>query len=159
MHACASCPDKCLYYHIRDRLQYIDGIILCNQDFLASPLQKMSRMQRGLLSERVDLVVVDEAHNLENKVRNATTVYLSQCVIMNTIRSAVREVSATDRQYVQRSLGPAEAAVRAFYRLLGEQVQQQIIESVQDMKYADRFFFRNSDTAMELLTAISLLRN
>lgn len=155
MYACASCPDKCLYYHIRDRLQYIDGIILCNQDFLTSHLQKRSRMQRGLISERVNLIVVDEAHNLENKVRSATTVYLSQGAIMNTIRSAIREVPAADRQHVQRSLGPAETAVRAFYRLLGEQVQQQISESVQDMKYADRFFFRNSDTAMELLTEMS----
>lgn len=154
LYACASCPDKCLYYYIRDRLQYIDGIILCNQDFLTAHLQKRSRMQRGLISGRVDLVVIDEAHNLEDKVRSATTECLSQGTLLSMIRAAAKEVSARDRQYVQKSADQAEAAVRTFFGYLRQQVQMQITESVQDMKYADRFFFRESDTAMSLLNAM-----
>ena len=123
MHACAPCPNKCLYYHIRDRLQYIDGIILCNQDFLTAHLRKKSRMQRGPISKRVDLVVIDEAHNLEDKVRSATTECLSQGALLNLIRAAVKEVPARDRLHMQRSVGQAEAAVRAFYSHLREQVQ------------------------------------
>ena len=155
MHACASCTDKCLYYHIRDRLMYEDGIILCNQDFLTAHLQRRSRMQRGLISEQAELIVVDEAHNLEDKVRSATTAYLRQGTILSMIRAAVKEVPATDRRYMQRSVSQAEAAVRDFYRHLKDQVQQQINESAQDMKYADRFFFRESDTAIALLSAMS----
>ena len=111
MHTCASCSDKCLYYHIRDRLQYIDGIILCNQDFLTAHLRKKSRMQRGLISDRVDLVVIDEAHNLEDKVRTATTECLSQGALLSMIQAAAKEVPAMDRQHVQRSLGQAEAEI------------------------------------------------
>lgn len=155
MYACASCANKCLYYCIRDQLMRIDGIILCNQDFLTAHLRKRSRMQRGLISEQADLVVVDEAHNLEGKVRDATTERLGQGAILKTIQAAVREIPATDRQYAQRSAGQAEAAVRVFYSYLKNQVQQQINESAQDMKYADRFFFRKSDTAMALLNTMS----
>lgn len=155
MHACNSCSDKCLYYHIRDRLQFIDGIILCNQDFLTAHLRKKRRMQRGLISDRVDLVVIDEAHNLEDKVRTATTECLSQGALLSVIRAATKEVPARDQQYIQRSVGQAEAAVRAFFSHLRQQVQLQIAESVQDTKYADRFFFRENDTAMALLRAMS----
>lgn len=52
---CFACKNKCLYYNIRKKMQYVDGIVLCNQDFLTAHLQQRSRMQRGLLSEKVDL--------------------------------------------------------------------------------------------------------
>lgn len=152
---CFACKNKCLYYNIREKLQYVDGIVLCNQDFLTAHLQQRSRMQRGLLSEKVDLVVVDEAHNLEDKVRSATTVTISQSSIMNKIRAAVKEVPSADRQYVQRGAAQAEETVRAFYDQLREQINQQINESAQDMKYAERFFFRDDGKALSLLAAMT----
>lgn len=152
---CFACKNKCLYHNIREKLQYVDGIVLCNQDFLTAHLQQRSRMQRGLLSEKVDLVVVDEAHNLEDKVRNATTVTISQGSIINKIRMAVNEVPSADRQYVQKGAVQAEEAVRAFYNQLTEQINQQINESTQDMKYAERFFFRDDERAPSLLTAMT----
>ena len=48
-------------------------MIVCNQDFLTAHLIRRKRRQEGLISSLVDVVVVDEAHNLENKVRSALT--------------------------------------------------------------------------------------
>lgn len=73
--ACLGCPfsSQCQYARLRDELKFTNGIILCNQDLLTAHLFKRSRDQGGLLSDLVQFVVVDEAHNLEDKVRSATT--------------------------------------------------------------------------------------
>lgn len=85
---------------------------------MTAHLRKKSRVQRGLISERVDLVVIDEAHNLEDKVHCATTECLSQGALLNLIRAVAKEVPNRDQLHVQRSAGQAEAAVRAFYSRL-----------------------------------------
>lgn len=155
MRGCAFCENKCLYHSIRSRLKYINGVILCNQDFLTAHLQQRSRMQGGLLSDEVELIVVDEAHNLEDKVRGATTGYLRQAAIIGTTQAAAREVPAQGRQHVQSSLDQAETAVRLFFDHLREQIKRQINESLQDMKYADRFFIRKDAETLSLLTAMT----
>ena len=45
--------------------------VLCNQDFLTQHLMKLRRGQDGLINAAADLLVVDEAHNLDDKVRSA----------------------------------------------------------------------------------------
>lgn len=133
MRNCFSCKNKCLYYDIRAALQCKKGIILCNQDFLTAHLQQRSRMQCGLLSENTDLIVVDEAHNLEDKVRSATTGTIGQGFILNKIRAAMNEVPSASRQYLQKVVAQAEEAAHDFYSNLREQINQQIDESTQDM--------------------------
>ena len=49
----------------------------------------------------------------------------------------------------------AESAIIAFYNCLKAQVQKQINEAEQDMRYADRFFFDNNGSAIELLTEMN----
>ena len=73
MKNCGSCEKKCKYYKVRASLKYTDGVVLCNQDFLTQHLMKLRRGQDGLINAAADLLVVDEAHNLDDKVRSATT--------------------------------------------------------------------------------------
>ena len=49
----------------------------------------------------------------------------------------------------------AESAIIAFYNCLKAQVQKQINEAEQNMRYADRFFFDNNGSAIELLTEMN----
>ena len=71
MKNCGSCEKKCKYYKVRASLKYTDGVVLCNQDFLTQHLMKLRRGQDGLINAAADLLVVDEAHNLDDKVRSA----------------------------------------------------------------------------------------
>lgn len=52
-------------------MKYTNGIILCNHGLLAIDLQNKFNYRRELLSKQCKLIVVDEAHNLEEKVRNS----------------------------------------------------------------------------------------
>ncbi|MEN1986705.1 ATP-dependent DNA helicase [Paenibacillus hubeiensis] len=66
----------CLFYDMRAkinaRVNEIDFIIV-NQDLLIRDLMKKKEGTRGLITERPALIVIDEAHNLEAKVRDART--------------------------------------------------------------------------------------
>ncbi|MEG0307540.1 MAG: ATP-dependent DNA helicase [Clostridium sp.] len=62
---------SCRFMELRSDMLNTEGVILCNQDLLTVHLQKLRRGQKGLLNPAVDLIVVDEAHNLEEKVRSS----------------------------------------------------------------------------------------
>lgn len=155
---CQSCPywDKCSYYHLRSELKATDGVILCNQDLLTAHLFQLDRGQEGLLNNAIQLVVVDEAHNLESKVRSATTERFSQHQLVRLIQSALTSVRNTAVQGLLQE--EAEQAIHSAQKLYGNlehQIQQQISSSDQDLKYAERFFFRHYPSSIQLIQFFS----
>ena len=154
MRNCGSCEKKCLYYAIRSQLRYTKGIVLCNQDFLTAHLRQLRRGQDGLINREADLIVVDEAHNLDDKVRSATTERVNQSKILGLIQSATKEIKSADRQNVYRETNEAQRRIRTFFDSLKAQMQQQISNSRQDMRYADRFFFDGSLESINLLKSM-----
>ena len=154
MRNCGPCEKKCLYYAIRSQLRYTVGIVLCNQDFLTAHLRQIRRGQDGLINRDADLIVVDEAHNLDDKVRSATTERINQGKILGLIKSATNEVKPSDRQNVYAEANEAQRAIRTFFDCLKAQVQQQINNAQQDMRYADRFFFDDSAESIDLLRSM-----
>ena len=151
MKNCSSCDNKCKYYNIRVALRYTYGVVLCNQDFLTQHLMKLRRGQGGLINSDADLLVVDEAHNLDDKVRSATTERLGQGMLFGLINRAFRELRFSDQSNVFGEKREAENSIIAFYNCLKAQVQKQINEADQDIRYADRFFFDQSSSSIELL--------
>lgn len=61
----------CRFMELRKDMLTTEGIILCNQDLLTVHLQKVRKGQKGLLNFAADVIVVDEVHNLEEKVRSS----------------------------------------------------------------------------------------
>ena len=155
MKNCGSCEKKCKYYKVRATLKFTDGVVLCNQDFLTQHLMKLRRGQEGLINAAADLLVVDEAHNLDDKVRSATTERFGQSMLFGMIKSAFYELRSSDQSSVSREKREAESAIIAFYNCLKAQIQKQINEADQDMRYADRFFFDQNGSAVELLTEMN----
>lgn len=150
---CSTCTHRgaCQYYQLRQALQLTGGVILCNQDLLTAHLFRLARGQEGLLNSQTQLIVVDEAHNLEDKVRSATTERFSQRQILNLINASLKTLRNEEQSYVQ---GQADRAVRSaqqFYANLARQMKQQLDSSGQDLKYAERFFFHNAWGAIEKL--------
>ncbi|GAS81910.1 ATP-dependent DNA helicase [Paenibacillus amylolyticus] len=82
--------NACLFYDMRAKLNAktheIDFIIV-NQDLLIRDLMKKKEGTKSIISEQPALIVVDEAHNLEAKVRDARTLeftYRGICRILDT---------------------------------------------------------------------------
>ena len=154
---CFGCPfgERCQYARLRDELKYTQGIILCNQDLLTAHLFKLSRNQDGLLNDMVRIAVIDEAHNLEEKVRSATTERHGQRQLISAINTAVKSVRSEDRAYVLDRANHTIRAVRTLFDNLEQQMRRQMERAEREMKYADRFFFRDENGAADLIRSVS----
>ena len=84
-------------------------------------------------------------------MRSATTERVNQGKILGLIKSATNEVRSADRQNVYRETNEAQRAIHAFFDSLKAQMQQQINDAQQDMRYADRFFFDGNTESVNLL--------
>ena len=152
---CASCSYPCLYRLIRKELMRTDGIILCNQDFLTSHLLQLDRGQNGLINSSVELAVVDEAHNLETKVRGATTERIGQNSLLGLLHAAQKGLKSDIRSEIQHESAKTLKTAQKFFARLQTQVERQISSSTQDMKYADRFFFEADTDLLALLCELA----
>jgi ATP-dependent DNA helicase DinG len=81
--------NACLFYDMRTKINARAGdidFIIVNQDLLIRDLIKKKEGTKGLITERPALIVIDEAHNLEAKVRDARTLeftYRGTCRILD----------------------------------------------------------------------------
>jgi ATP-dependent DNA helicase DinG len=68
--------NTCMFYEMRAKINAKAGdmdFIIVNQDLLIRDLIKKREGTKGIITERPALIVIDEAHNLEAKVRDART--------------------------------------------------------------------------------------
>lgn len=56
---------------------------------LTTDLRLKREMKDGLFTEELSLIVVDEAHNLEDKVRSSYTDMLTRKQLVNTLKDAI----------------------------------------------------------------------
>lgn len=152
---CESCPYPCQYRQIRENLMRTSGVILCNQDFLTSHFLQLDRGQKGLINSTVELAVIDEAHNLEAKVRSATTERIGQNSLLGLLHATQNSLKAEYRAEVQGQVDLTQKIARKFFRHLQGQVERKISGSAQNMKYADRFFFDADTTTLSLLRKLA----
>lgn len=64
-------------------------IFLALQDLLTAHLQKIDSYYNGILNNRISIIVIDEAHDLESKVKSASTKYYSSKDIINIVKKAL----------------------------------------------------------------------
>lgn len=64
---------SCEYINLRKRLQFTDGIVICNIDLVINDLRKRKDGQREFINSGFKALIIDEAHNLEDKVRSSYT--------------------------------------------------------------------------------------
>src|SRR5699024_1626520 len=66
---------ECGFYKMRAGINgyYNNEIIIVNQDLLIANLLKVSEGGTSFIDDRYETVIIDEAHNLEEKTRNSLT--------------------------------------------------------------------------------------
>jgi len=140
--SCQKCKyrEVCEYYLIRECILITDGIVICNQDFLTAHLIKIRDRQDGLINESAEVIVVDEAHNLENKVRSITTKSHGISEIEAILHGAQNAISYNYRALINKECAEVLRLSKELFNELVKQVQSQIDKSPREMKYAERFF-------------------
>jgi len=112
----------CLFYDMRAKLNAkaheIDFIIV-NQDLLIRDLMKKKEGTKSIISEQPALIVIDEAHNLEAKVRDARTLeftYRGICRILDTTVQLLTKQSG-DKRLFSKSNFIKKCAQRIFQQV------------------------------------------
>ena len=116
--------DSCHYYNLRQKMLYTHGIIVCNQDLLAVNMQKRASFRRQLMSEDIGIIVVDEAHNLESKVRSSVTSYITLSKLKDAMLAAGKAVNAYDNEF-NKELENAESLANNVFKSLLKQMDEQ----------------------------------
>ncbi|NQX45478.1 ATP-dependent DNA helicase [Paenibacillus tritici] len=92
--------NTCAFYEMRAKINAGPGemdVIIVNQDLLIRDLIKKKEGTRGLIAERPALIIIDEAHNLEAKVRDAQTLeftYRGMCRVLEDAMQLLFKQSA-----------------------------------------------------------------
>ncbi|KAI7259942.1 hypothetical protein KC345_g10189 [Hortaea werneckii] len=114
----------CSFYEMRAKINASAGdmdFIIVNQDLLIRDLIKKKEGTKGLIAERPALIVIDEAHNLEAKVRDARTLeftFRGTCRILDDALQILFRQSADSGlmgqfKFVKRCIGDIFKQVEA----------------------------------------------
>lgn len=131
--------DYCYYYKLRHELITTNGIILCNQDLLTINLRKRRNYSKEIITDKFEFVVIDEAHNLESKVRNSYTMEVSYVSLKKTIEQARK---------IARGLGNTiDTKIKEYYKHLDSvfdelllQVKKQDSVAKKDNREIERYY-------------------
>ncbi|MEO2202756.1 ATP-dependent DNA helicase [Paenibacillus pabuli] len=119
--------NACLFYDMRAKINAkpneIDFIIV-NQDLLIRDLMKKKEGTRGIITERPALVIIDEAHNLEAKVRDARTLEFTFRGICRTLDDAVQLLM---KQSMDKSLHSQSKFIKRCAELIFKQIDADLL--------------------------------
>lgn len=169
---CGLCQhaEQCYYFQMRQDLPHA-GIVICNQDLLAAHFRVAERFNTYLLNPDVSVIVIDEAHNLEGKIRFANTTSISSRGLIEMARRAEESIPKAGDGMVSAWLKMLEDAIDLLFVNVSHQAIRQskweLIKLQEATRAAgnnyskqelfnlletEKFFFRNEDGAFELVT-------
>lgn len=123
---CSSCEStmSCEYSAIRKQIVKGQNIVICNQNMLVSHLINSNRSQ-GIFYENCSVYIIDEAHNLESKFRDAFSVSYSRKDLIKRFNDCIKMVSSEKLKLINRLIGSMCETVQKLYIELNRQVHQQ----------------------------------
>lgn len=151
-----TCPHKdyCFYYQLRSNMKNSKGFILCNQDLLTMNLRKRNDYANEMIASDFQYIVIDEAHNLESKVRNSYTIQFtfSEC------KSAVENLKKIDRRLggiLNKKIIICFSMLDQVFSILLRQVKSQDIKAIKKDRDIERYYVNRNikglDKFVELL--------
>lgn len=143
---------RCKYAKLRDELRYTNGIILCNHDLLAVDLQNKNNHRKEIFSKECRLIVIDEAHNLEEKARNSLKEEYSYEEIMSIIEKTTRYIRNFNyNENVKQSL-------RKIYISIREQVEKQDLKG-ENKEEIEKYYINTEYIKKDIEKLINLLED
>lgn len=146
---CSYCS-SCHYHNLRRKMIYTNGIIVCNQDLLTVNMNKKANYRKQLMSEDVGIIVIDEVHNLENKVRSSVTSYVSLNQLKDSMYGAGKAVDSFDTDFTKK-MEQADKLIDIVFESLLRQMNEQDRKAVQTGQDIERYYVRIIDTNFEKL--------
>jgi len=153
-----TCPyvSSCVYHNLR-RNMLSAGFIICNQDLLTAHLMHVSDGIEPILNPGIKLLVVDEAHNLEEKVRSATARQYTKNQLMRIVSSAADDAEKHRGIYsgfIRKDAASARAKIAKLFDNLNVQrlKQKKMTKGLGD---SERLFINNDNGAFSLIRRLA----
>lgn len=145
---CTDCPfrSSCEYALMRDRIRNNDEIVICNQNMLVSHLVNQE-YGNGIFKPDLSTIVIDEAHNLESKFRDAFTTSYSEKEICNEVLKA----TSNRKDILSSLIVEIIQMVDTFFNYLKFDIHQQQCSSNDDMR---TYYYRPSYDIKKLVLRI-----
>lgn len=154
---CRNCNyyDKCYFTLLRKEMRRTRQIVVCNHDLLTAHLHKTRWGGNGLLPDDTPLIVIDEAHNLEDKVRASLTEKYSKSGIISTI-----EVAANATNKYGSDIDKKISVVRGVLDTVFDEINVQVlcqIENKEEQIDTGKFFLRQTNDVMSQMSHLANL--
>lgn len=115
---------SCQFFNVREQMRTNSGCIICNHDLL---IEDLSRYGRKLMKE-VEVVVCDEAHNLESKVRSANTIKIEFRNITGILGTAISFLNRKNNY--EHNLDKIKNNIK----LLDEQIDKNVLKKIKELQ-------------------------
>lgn len=155
------CPHKdyCFYYRLRINLKKTDGFILCNQDLLAMNMRKRNNFNNEIFSPNFEYIVIDEAHNLESRVRTSYTTHLTYCDCKDTIEG-LKSINKRLDSVLDKKIARCLTLIDEVFIGLSKQMVRQDELAAKNDRDLERYYVNNNIGALaELVTILSDLHD
>lgn len=133
----------CSFFNMRQSLNtVVPKLLIVNQDLLLAHLLKKHRTGYGFITNQIGMIVVDEAHNLEDKTRNALTnrwTYHSLRQFLSAVESSISKYPGLS--FHQQDLRRLRRSLDSMFTSVLEQIERMKYENTR-LKAADRFSFK-----------------
>ena len=115
----------CNFIKKREKMQDSKGAIICNHDLLLENQKRKVNEQKMLLAP-TEIIVLDEAHNLEIKARNSYKKILSFSNVNSIINRSYRLLSKVGYPISSRSMSELNKNIKDFFDIVKQQAERQI---------------------------------
>lgn len=115
----------CNFIKKRGEMQESKGAIICNHDLLLENQKRKLNEQKVLLAP-VEIIVLDEAHNLEIKARNSYKKILLFSNVNSIVNKSYRLLSKVGYPISSRDISGLNTNIKDFFDIVKQQAEKQI---------------------------------
>lgn len=152
--------EQCYFVKKRESMLNTSGILLCNHDLLVADAQKKDKYERPLLSKDIRLIAIDEAHNLEEKVRSSLKESWTYNDMKQTINKALSLLKRSDNYIENEKMGKRIInLVQVIFEALSQQIDKQYNENVLDSTNIERFSINRVEIHQQIIEITELIKN
>ncbi|SEK75665.1 ATP-dependent DNA helicase [Paenibacillus sp. OK003] len=118
--------NTCDFYKMRHLIKsnsWVVDFIVVNQDLLIRDLIRKYETGRGFITDNIELTVIDEAHNFEEKVRSALTLTFDLKYIKRSLRNTSKLLSSRGVYTHLRSIDALIFNVENIFEMIEAQIK------------------------------------
>lgn len=141
--------NQCTYIDLREHMRHANNVIVTNHDQLIANAKNIENYRKPIFSEDIKMVVIDEAHNLEEKARNALTESWNKSKIFSTLSTVDNLLrKSVDYESAKKRKQKIESIIEDLFNTIDLHCENLVIESEKSGHEIQKFSIPDLDSAL-----------